>query len=67
MPRVSAVAARVFAENAEMMEVFVTPREEDLEHEVEVGQGGITSDQESTPDERTDAAQDNAQLVDAGV
>jgi hypothetical protein len=49
------------------MQVFVAPREEALEHEVEVGQSGVTSDQESTPDERTDASQDDAQLIDVRV
>ena len=38
--------------------------ETELEHEVELGQGGVTSDKESTPDERTDASQDDAQLID---
>jgi hypothetical protein len=47
-----------------MVEVCVTRREEDLEHQVELGQGGIAADQEATPDERADAAQDDAQLID---
>jgi hypothetical protein len=47
-----------------MVEVCVAPREEDLEHQVELGQGGIAADQEATPDERADAAQDDAQLID---
>ena len=33
---------------------------DDLEYGVQLGQGGVTSDQESTPDERTDVAQDDA-------
>ena len=47
-----------------MVEVFVAPLETELEHEVELGQRGVTSDQESTPDERTDASQDDTQLID---
>jgi hypothetical protein len=29
-----------------------------------VGQGGLTADQQSAPDERTDVAQDDAELID---
>src|SRR5215510_6428858 len=47
-----------------MVEVFVTPRETELEHEVQLGQRGVTSDKESTPDEWTDASQDDTQLID---
>ena len=47
-----------------MVEVFVAPRETELEHEVQLGQRGVTSDKESTPEEWTDAAQDDAQLID---
>lgn len=41
--------------------------EEDLEYEVEVGQGGVTAHKESMPDERADASQDNTQLIDVRV
>jgi hypothetical protein len=64
VPRVSAIAAIVFAKNVEMMEVFVAPLETELEHEVQLSQRGVTLDKESTPDEWTDAAQDDAQLID---
>jgi hypothetical protein len=37
-PGVSPVAAIVLAKNMEIVEVFVAPREEDLEHQVEVRQ-----------------------------
>src|SRR5262245_13774128 len=47
-----------------MVEVFVTPLETELEHEVQLGQGGVTSDKESTPDKGTDASQDDTQLID---
>src|SRR2546427_10172048 len=67
MARIGAVAAIILAKNVETMQVFVAPIEDDLEYEVELGQGGVTSDQESTPDERTDAPQDDAQLIDVRV
>jgi hypothetical protein len=65
--RLGAVAAIILAENVETMQVVVAPSAEDLEHEVEWSQGGVTSDQEATPDERTDASQDHAQLRDVRV
>ena len=67
MARIGAVAAIILAKNVETVQVFVAPIEDDLEYEVELGQGGVTSDQESTPDERTDASQDDAQLIDVRV
>src|SRR4029434_6750876 len=50
-----------------MVEVFVTPLETELEHEVQLGQRGVTSDKESTPDKWTDASQDNTQLIDVWI
>jgi hypothetical protein len=67
MSSFSAVAAIVFAENAEMMEVFVAPLETDLEHEMELSQSRVALDKKSSPDERTDASQDDAQLIDVWV
>ena len=66
MPRVGAVAAIILAENVEMMEVFIAPIEDDLEHEVELGQRGVAAHKESTPNERANASQDDAQLIDVG-
>ena len=60
MPGVRRVAAIVFTEDVEMVEVFITPREEDLEHAMEVRYGGIAADEQSTPDERADVVQDDA-------
>ena len=40
---------------------------DDLEHEVELGQRGVATHKESTPNERADASQDDAQLIDIGV
>jgi hypothetical protein len=47
--------------------VFVAPIEEELEYQVEVRQGSIASDKKSSPDERADASQDDAQLIDVRV
>ena len=49
------------------MQVLVAPVEDDLQHGVELGQGRVASDQESTPDERADASQDDTQLIDIRV
>jgi hypothetical protein len=51
---------------AEMVQVFVAPIKENLKHKVELGQGGVASHQESSPDERTDISQDDTQLIDVG-
>jgi hypothetical protein len=67
MSRVGTIAAIVLTKNVEVMQVLVAPVEEDLEHEMELCQRGVASDQEPTPDERTDASQDDAQLVDVQV
>ena len=50
-----------------MAQVLVAPVEDDLEHVVELCQGRVASDQESTPDERADASQDDTQLIDVWV
>jgi hypothetical protein len=67
IPRVGAVAAIILADNVEVVQACVAPIEEDLEHQVELGQGGVASDKKSSPDERADAAQDDAQLIDVRV
>ena len=46
-----------------MVKVFIAPREEDLQHAMEMCEGRITVDQQPAPDERTDVAQDDAQLI----
>src|SRR5262249_28896535 len=60
LPGVRRVAAIVFAEDVEMVKVFIAPREEDLQHAMEMCEGRITVDQQPAPDERTDVAQDDA-------
>ena len=54
-------------ENVEMMEVFIAPIEDDLEHEVELGQRGVAPHQESAPDKGADVSQDDTQLIDVGM
>ncbi len=46
--------------------MLVAPVKDDLEDGMEVRQGGIAAHEQSTPDERTDLAQDDTQLIDAG-
>src|SRR5688572_23527662 len=41
VPSVRRIAAIVFAKDVEMVEVFIAPRKQDLEHAMEVRQGGI--------------------------
>src|SRR5215510_13520116 len=53
VPGISRIAAIVFAEDKEMVEVFIAPRKENLEHVVEVRQSRVAVDQKAPPDERT--------------
>jgi hypothetical protein len=64
VPGSSRVAAIVFAEDVKMVEVFIAPRKENLEHVVEVRQSRVAVDQKAPPDERTNVSEDDAQLVD---
>ena len=48
------------------MEVFTTPIKDELKDVMELGQGGVTADQEVPLDERTDAPHDDTKLIDAG-
>ena len=47
----------------EAMQMLIAPGKHDLQNGVELCEGGRTTDQEVTPDERTNAAQDDTQLV----
>jgi len=51
--------------NMEAVQVLVTPGKQDLQDGMQVCQGGRTVEQHPTPDERTDAAQNDPQLIDA--
>ena len=58
--------AAVFpAMEMETMQMLITPGKQDLQQRMEVRQGGIAVHQHPTPDEWTDATQDDTQLVDA--
>ena len=62
---IGAAGAIVFTIDMEAIEMLITPLKEDLNDLVELGEGGSVVYQNPTPDERTDASQDNAQLIDA--
>ena len=61
---IGVVATIILAENAEVVQMFVAPIKEELEHEVELGQRGVAPHQEAAPDEGADASQDDTQLID---
>ena len=48
----------------EIVKVLITPRKEDLNNFMELSQSGVVAHQNTTPDQRTDASEDNAQLID---
>jgi hypothetical protein len=47
------------------MQMLVTPGKQDLQDGMEMRQGGIAGHQHATPDERADATQEDAELIDA--
>jgi hypothetical protein len=61
-----AIAAIVFAMDVKFMKVFITPVEDELEDVMELGESGVAVYKESAPDERADASQDNAELINTG-
>ena len=61
---VSPVAPIVLAVEVERVEMLAAPVKDDLEDGMEVREGGVAADEESAPDERTDLAQDDTQLID---
>ena len=64
--RISTVAAIVLAVEVERVQMLAAPVKDDLKDDVELRQGGVAADEESAPDEWTDLAQDDAELIDAG-
>jgi hypothetical protein len=46
--------------------VFITPVEDELEDVMELGESGVAVYKEAAPDERADASQDNAELINTG-
>jgi hypothetical protein len=59
-PRIGSAGAIVFPIDMEVVEMLIAPLKEDLNDIVELGEGGGVVYQNPTPDERTDASQDNA-------
>jgi hypothetical protein len=60
------VAPKILAVHVKRVEMLAAPGKHDLEDRVQVRKGGVAADEEATPDERTDPAQDDAELIDAG-
>jgi hypothetical protein len=52
------------AVDAEVVQMLTTPLEGDLQNVVEVSQRGVAMHEEAAPDERADASQNAAQLID---
>ena len=61
------VGPLVRAVEVERVEMLVAPVKDDLEDNMEGREGGIAADEASAPDERTDLAQDDTQLIDVGM
>lgn len=61
---ISPVASIVRAVEVERVEMLAAPVKDDLADNMEVREGGIAADEQSAPDERTDLAQDDTQLID---
>ncbi len=65
-PGIGTVAAIVPAIDVEFMQVFIAPIKDELEDVMELGESGVAVYKESAPDERADASQDDAQLINTG-
>jgi hypothetical protein len=66
MAGVRTVTAVVLAVDVEVVQMLATPREGDLQDVVEMHERRVAMDEETAPDEWTDASQDDAQLIDGG-
>ena len=62
---ISTIAAIVLAMDVKRVQMFIAPVESDLQHRVEVGQGRVTTHEQTAPDQRTDLSQDDTQLIDS--
>jgi len=60
------VAAIVLAVEVERVQMPAAPVQDDVQDGVELRQGGTAADEESAPDERTDLAQGDTQLIETG-
>jgi transposase-like protein len=61
-----ALGAMLTSVNHEAMQMRLAPAEGDLQRSVQVGNGAVASNEQASPDQRADAAQDDAQLVTDG-
>src|SRR5215813_4726591 len=59
--------AVLFPVDEKAMEMAVRPPQDQLKDTVKIGDGGISADKKPTPDEGTDAAQSNLELVNTDV
>src|SRR5712692_9997091 len=64
--RISPAAPIVLAVEVERVQMLAAPVKDDLEDGMEVREGGVAADEESAPDERTDLAQGDTQLIETG-
>jgi hypothetical protein len=55
------------AVNDEAVQVLVTPGQSRLQGGMQVGEGVVAADEQAPPDQKADAAKDDAQLVDNGL
>jgi hypothetical protein len=55
------------AVNDEAVQMLVTPAESRLQRCVQIGDGRVAADEYATPDQGTDAAQEDTELVRAGI
>jgi hypothetical protein len=62
---IRSVTPIVFAVEVERVEMLAAPVKDDLEDGREVRQGRVTTHEQTAPDEWTDLAQDDAELIDA--
>ena len=58
-------AAVFSAMDMETVQMLVTPGKQDLQERMQVREGHIAADEHPAPDERADASEDDAELVDA--
>ena len=63
---ISPAAPIVLAVDVERVQMLAAPVKDDLKDGVELRQGGVAVDEESTPNERTDLAQGDTQLIETG-
>jgi len=59
-------AAILPAMDTKAMQMHIAPREHDLQHGMEGGQGHVAADEKPAPDQRTDTLHDYTELIDAG-